>query len=251
MSWIRLDPQELAATGVHLRDVSLTLEAASHRIDAACCSPGLGRHAGPLMGEGRSLASRLVGTTEDYLRQAVDILQRAVAVLQDAQLVSVVGGTGNVAAGIIGATVVGGTGPGWSTGWSGPSVMTLGGSSPTFGPTIRGPSTVSIGGGVPPYLGGGSALSNVAMIGAMIQTKQQGILSTLNAASLAGAGSGGGDLGTQVITGMLNRQALQRMGDTEIKMAASSPIASLASMERADRIDFGGRVRAEELRRER
>lgn len=251
MSWIRLDPQELGAMGVHLRDVGLTLEATSRHIDAVCCLHGLGRHTAPLMAEGRSLAGRVVGITEDYLRLAVDILQRAIAAMQDAQLVSVVGGTGGVAAGIIGASVVGGTTPGWSTTSSGPSVMTLGGTPWTSGLSIGGPSTSTIGGGYGGF-GGGSALSNVAALGAMIQNKQQGILSTLNAASAAGVGvRGGNDLGNQMAIDMVNRQALRSLGMNEIKMNASSPIASLASMERADRIDFGGRVRAEELRRER
>jgi hypothetical protein len=154
MTWIRLDPQELAAQGAHLRDVALSLEAASRRIDAACCAPGLGRHARPLMSEGRSVAAWVVAVTEGYLRQAIDIVQRAISALQDAQLASTVGGVGSVAAGIIGGSVVGGATS--QAGFGTPSLGTVGGLAPAVMSAIPGGGrsameTLGLGGG---FVGG-------------------------------------------------------------------------------------------------
>ncbi|KRF27471.1 hypothetical protein [Phycicoccus sp. Soil802] len=106
--WIWLDPQELASAGVLLRDVSQELIDSTHRTRAACCVPGLGRHAGPLMGEAETVVRQVETVTEVYLRLAIDVLQRAIAAVQDAQMPSAVGSVGSVSSAIIGGSTVGG-----------------------------------------------------------------------------------------------------------------------------------------------
>lgn len=88
MGWIRLDPQELGTAGLHLRDIGLALDAAQQRIRTACCTPGLGRHGGPLMAEGDAVAGRIVQVTENYLILAVDTLARAILAARENALVT-------------------------------------------------------------------------------------------------------------------------------------------------------------------
>jgi hypothetical protein len=242
MTWVRLDPQEMGVMGAHIRDIAVSLQDAARRIDAACCAPGLGRHAGPLMGEGRSLSARVVGVTETYLRQGIDILQRAIAAVQDSQLVSTVGGTGSISAGIIGATTVGGTLLTSGTVSMGMGTMTLGGFSLTDGITIGGTGSMTIGG--TGFVGGGSGMAGgiMALAGAAQQSQQRqdAIMARLRS---GGGGVVSGDPGNQALVDMVNRQSLQRIEDSQIRTAASSPIAGYPQAQAADRTDGGSRAR--------
>ncbi len=94
--WISLDPQELANAGLLLRDVSQELIDSINRTRSACCVPGLGRHAAPLMGEAETVARQVEAITEVYLRLGIDVLQRTIAAVQSQQLASVVGSVGSV-----------------------------------------------------------------------------------------------------------------------------------------------------------
>ena len=96
MSWIRLDPQELGTAGAQLRDVGLALDGAQQRVRAACCTAGLGRHAGPLMAEGDAISTHIVRITEDYLRLAIDTVARALLAMKENALVTSVPAVGAI-----------------------------------------------------------------------------------------------------------------------------------------------------------
>ena len=283
MSWVSLDPQELGATGAHLRDASAALLDSAARVRAACCIPGLGRHSAPLMGEGEALAVRTIRMTEDYLRLGIDILQRAIVAIRDGQLVSAVGGVGTVSAAVIGGTYVGGHswsdgitvgggssmtigGTSWSDGITvgGGSSMTIGGTSWSDGITVGGGSSMTIGGtswsdgltiggggtsivgGAGSFVGGGSGMAGgvMALAGAA-QKSQERQQAILAALRASGGGTTtSGGLGNQMLTGMLTAQALQRIEDSQTRTAASSPIAGYPQAQAADATDFGGRARA-------
>ena len=139
MTWVRLDPDELGVAGAMLRDASLALTDSTARIRMASCTSGAGRHTATLMAEGEGVAVRVVSVTESYLRMAIDVIQRAIMALQEAQLVSSVGGVGSVSAAVIGGSTVGGSTPGWSSLIGAPTIGTVGGT---------GPAVLSISGGV-------------------------------------------------------------------------------------------------------
>ena len=263
MTWVRLDPTELAVTGAHLRALGLAYVDAASRVRAVCCGPGLGRHAGPLMAEGEAVAATITRVTEDYLRQAVDILLRAVVALRDQQLVSSLGGVGTVSTAIIGGTYVGGHS--WSDG------ITIGGSSSSVvggfvlgevGPTtsvVGGPATVggfvlapssltavvggptTVGG---TYLGGGGAMAGGIMALAGAAQRSQERSAAIIARLQAGQGVATGVTANQGLGDWFTRQAMDRIRDSEIRTAASSPIAGYAEARAADATDFGGRARA-------
>jgi hypothetical protein len=135
MTWIRLDPSELAQSGAHLRDVGFALDATSRRVDTACCSPGLGHCGAALAVEGRGLADQIVRITEEYLRQAVDVLVRALAVAWENALVTSVASVGTVGtvATTVGTVGAVGTGSGSSFGTGFSALHTT---SPTGGVTM-------------------------------------------------------------------------------------------------------------------
>lgn len=265
MTWIRLDPQEIGNTGAHLRDVSAALIDSAARVRAACCQPGLGRHAGPLMAEGDSLSTRTISLTEGYLRLGIDILQRAIAAVQDNQLVSSLGGIGSVSASVIGGSTVGGfvlgeassvstaviggsTVGGFVLGAVSPVSTAVIGGTTVGGFVIDSPSSIGasvIGGTTGYFHGGGNWGSGVmALAGAAqnSQERQDAIMARLRASGGGGTGSGG--LGNQMLANMNNAAALKRLDETQIKIAASQPFAGIVQAEAADKIDFGGRARA-------
>ncbi len=270
MTWIRLDPNELGAVGAHLRDVSAALIDSAARVRTACCLPGLGRYAGPLMAEGETVAMQTVAVTEGYLRLGIDILQRAIIAVRDGQLVSAVG---NVGAGIVAASVVGGGGPafvgGLVLGSATPTTSVIGGSatigglvlgdatpmtsviggSATIGGLVLGsatPMTSVIGGSATiggTVMGGGGAMAGgvmaLAQAGQNSQNRQTAILDRLRA-----QGGLTAPAGNQALGDYFTRQALDRIRDSEIRTAANSPIAGYPQAQAADATDFGGRVRA-------
>lgn len=97
MSWIRLDPQELALAGAQLGDIGKALEDSSQRVRSACCTAGLGRHAATLMVEGEASAATTVRITEDYLRWAIDTVLRSILAARENALVDTVSTVGSVA----------------------------------------------------------------------------------------------------------------------------------------------------------
>ena len=262
--WIWLDPQELASAGVLLRDVSQKLIDSTSRTRSACCVTGLGRHAGPLMGEAETVAAQVEKVTEVYLRLAIDILQRAIATIQEQQMASAVGSVGSVSTAIIGGTTVGGLVVGDASPVStavigGTTVggLVVGDASPVStavigGTTVGGfvidtgswlgPMTTTIG-GTGYYHGGGSGLGGAAMILAQAadnSMQRQRVL--LDRLRNSGGGAGSNDLGTQMLIKMNNDAMLKNISDNEVKMAASQPFAGIVQAEAADKIDFGGRA---------
>ena len=241
--WIWLDPQELASAGVLLRDVSQELIDSTHRTRAACCVTGLGRHAGPLMAEAETVVRQVETVTEVYLRLAIDVLQRAIAAVQDAQMPSAVGSVGSVSSAIIGGSTVGGFVLGEA---SSVSTAIIGGTT-VGGFVIDSPSSVGmsvIGGAtVGGYFHGGgnwgSGVMALAQAAQNSQERQQAILGRLQASG--GGSAPSGDLGTQMLTKMNNDAMLKNIRENEIKMAASSPIAGLTQAHAADQIDHLGR----------
>ncbi|SDP38753.1 hypothetical protein SAMN04489867_2274 [Pedococcus dokdonensis] len=264
--WIWLDPHELAWAGVLLRDVSQELIGSTQRTRTACCAPGLGRHAGPLMAEADTVVRQVDMVTEIYLRLAIDVLQRAIAAVQSQQMGSVVGSVGSVSSAIIGGTTVGGfvlgaTSPVTTSVVGG---VTLGGlvyggsdgsslTTSVVGGTMVGglvygtgspsPSAVSIGGGY--YHGGGSGMASgvMALAGAAqaSQERQQAILARMKAS--AGGGVSSTDLGAQMLAKMNTDAARKRFDETEVKIAANQPFAGIVQAENADALDGGNRAR--------
>ena len=202
--------------------------------------------------------------TEVYLRLAIDVLQRAIAAVQDAQMPSAVGSVGSVSSAIIGGSTVGG----FVLGEASPvSTAVIGGSTvggfvlgeassvstailggTTGGGFVRdSPSAVGmavIGGAtVGGYFHGGgnwgSGVMALAQAAQNSQERQQAILGRLQASG--GGSAPSGDLGTQMLTKMNNDAMLKNIRENEIKMAASSPIAGLTQAHAADQIDHLGR----------
>ncbi len=249
MTWIRLDPAELGGTGAHLRDVSAALIDSAARVRTACCLAGLGRHAGPLMAEGETVAAQMITMTEGYLRLGIDILQRAIIAVRDGQLVSAVG---NVGVGVLATSVVGGGGPavvgGMVLGSATPMTSVIGGSATIGGfvldnatsltGVIGGPTTV---GGT--FLGGGGGMGSMALAQAAqnSQDRQRAILDRLRS---QGGGTQVSGAGNQALSSYFTRQALDRIQASEIRTAANSPIAGYPQAQAADATDFGGRARA-------
>ena len=251
MTWIRLDPSELGATGAHLRDVSAALIDSAARVRTACCMPGLGRYAGPLMTEGETVAVQTITLTEGYLRLGIDILQRAIIAVRDGQLVSAVG---NVGAGILAASVVGGSGPafvgGLVLGSATPMTSVIGGSA-TVGGLVLGsatPMTSVIGGaatiGGVSFGGGGAMAGGIMALAQAGQNSQNRQTAMLNQLRAQGGQATASTSGNQGLSDYFTRQALERIRSSEIRTAASSPIAGYPQAQAADATDFGGRARA-------
>ena len=99
-AWISIEAQELGAAGAHLHDTAVTLRESSARVRNGCCTPGLGRHGIALAAEAEVVVTRLSGVFEAYVRGAVDVLQRAVAVAQQDQARTASAAAPAVAAGI-------------------------------------------------------------------------------------------------------------------------------------------------------
>lgn len=247
--WIWLDPQELASAGVLLRDVSQELIASIDRTRSACCVTGLGRHAGPLMGEAETVARQVETVTEVYLRLAIDVLQRAIAAVQQEQLASAVGSVGSVSSAIIGGSATVG---GFVLGQVTPVSTSVIGGSATVGGFYLGQtspvSTAVIGGSTVGgyYHGGSNGLATGAMAFAQAaqasQERQRAILERLRASG--GGGLTSTDLGTQTLTKMNNDAMTKRLNETEVKIAASQPFAGIVQAEAADKLDGLGRARA-------
>ena len=260
-NWISLDPHELASAGLLLRDVSQELIDSINRTRSACCVPGLGRHAAPLMGEAETVARQVEAITEVYLRLGIDVLQRTIAAVQDQQMASVVGSVGSVSSAIIGGTTVGGFVLGQASPVSTATIggytiggFVLGGTSPVSSAVIGGTTVggyvidtapspgASVIGGYYHGGGGGTASGVMALAGAAENSRQRQLAILERMRSSGGGGVASGDLGTQMLTKMNNDAALKAIANNEIKIAANLPTAGYPQARAADLVDGGGRV---------
>lgn len=219
-TWVSIDANELVRAGVALRDSSQVLLGSRTRILQSCCSAGLGA-AGPALSAGAGTAGgQIERLVEDYLRQGIAVVQRALLALQNQALPSLVPSVSGPTAAIVGGAFVGG-GAGWSTVDA----------SASLGSGIVGGSGwgwSASGGGY----GGGQTVGGTWKLDGLSQL----------VAGRQNSGVTSGSLGSQMLANINNAAMTARLDNSQVLAAANSPVAGIVQFEKADAIDGGSRA---------
>ncbi len=94
MTWLRLDARELASAGLVLKNTSEALVGANARLYAARFTPGLGIAQAQVHERFQAVGERILAAAEVSVRGAIDVLQRAIAVVREQNAAGVVGSIG-------------------------------------------------------------------------------------------------------------------------------------------------------------
>lgn len=166
MNWIRMDVESVVGGGWTIHNAGQDAEAARLTLAALASAGGLGSYTAMVAGAVSAASAALERHAMAYLRQTIDMIQRAIRLLESESASGVIGGVGLGAPATAYAslypstmTIGGHTQPDFfisnaSSGYE-PGVMTIGGHSMSVVNTYQ-PGVMTIGGHTQPdfYLGG-------------------------------------------------------------------------------------------------
>lgn len=145
MTWVRMDPRSVYTAITRIEQVARDAVPLIQAVPSIGAAGGLG-DLGPATDDLAGTSGRVFDEAfSDFLHEAIDVLERLIALTQDQQAGSVVGAVG-ASVGGVGAEIVGATAVGGGSGFA-PSLVTVGGAPGSSADVIFGPpATITIGG---------------------------------------------------------------------------------------------------------
>lgn len=260
MTWIAIDAAELTRAGAALRDSANIVLGSRARILQVCGAPGLGTAGTHVTAGAGSVAGRLEQLAQDYLRQGISVLQRAITALQDQSLPRLAGSVTAPVAVLGAAMTIGGGSPGWSASPTayGTATAVIGGAAPVWSTVQTVPSgsagaVASIGGGAAQWAPVAGGAGGIAIIGggqgwpisplptpvsvtvggssydagvsspaglAALQGKFDAVISRPQPVGAGGPSAASG-LGSQLLAGMISAQTMRQVNATNTLTAAN------------------------------